>query len=88
MFVAQVRGTHMTPTTYEVHVRGHLPEQLARELGGATSIDAPPETVLLTPPVDQAGLHEILARVRDFGIELVEIRQTSERGYEEAAEPE
>jgi hypothetical protein len=67
----------MTPTTYEIHVRGHLPKWLGAELSDATAIEASPETVLLTPRIDQTGLHEMLARLRDLGIELVEIRRTA-----------
>jgi hypothetical protein len=35
----------------------------------------PVDTVLRGPVADQEGLHGILARLQDMGLELVEIRQ-------------
>jgi hypothetical protein len=68
----------MTHTTYEIHLRGHLPPELAADLGVTTSIEAPAETVLLTGPIDQAGVHELIDRLRDFGIELLELRRCAD----------
>lgn len=78
----------MADKTYEIHVRGELPQHLASDLGGLTSIEAPPETVLLTPLIDQAGLHDMLALLRDFGVELVEVRRTAEGDPAQRATPE
>ena len=49
-----------------------------REAGG--------ETLLLTPDLDQASLHQLVARLRDLGIELLELRQatTPKRSRREA----
>ena len=33
------------------------------------------ETLLLTPDLDQASLHQLVARLRDLGIELLELRK-------------
>ncbi|MGZ4594027.1 MAG: hypothetical protein ACXV3C_09165 [Actinomycetes bacterium] len=68
----------MTRVTYEIHLRGHLPPELVAGLGDATSIEAPAETVLLTQRIDQEGLHQLIGRLRDLGIELLELRRTPE----------
>ena len=46
-------------------------------LPGATSTQAGGETLLLTPDLDQASLHQLVARLRDLGIELLELRQAT-----------
>ncbi|MPV87253.1 hypothetical protein GB882_01125 [Georgenia ruanii] len=50
-----------------------------------TVVELPPQTILTTAPVDQAGLHELLARLTDFGIELLELGPAAGAG---AAPPE
>jgi hypothetical protein len=67
----------MSPTTYEVHLRGHLPPDLLAELEGATFSEADSETVLLTLDLDQEGLHRLVGQLRDLGIELLELRHVS-----------
>jgi hypothetical protein len=61
--------------TYEIHLRQHLPAEIGAELDVRTSIEEPVETVLLTGRIDQAGLYELIGRLRDFGIELLELRR-------------
>lgn len=68
----------MTHTTYEIRVRGQLAPDLMACLGQAKRFDAPAETVLVTRPIDQTDLNELIARLRDFGIELLELRRTAE----------
>ena len=67
----------MRHTTYEIHVRGDLPPALLAELDGATSREVDGETVLLTPDIDQESLHQLVTRLRDLGIELVEMRRAA-----------
>jgi hypothetical protein len=59
---------------YEIRIKGQVGEHLADALGMATVVE-PVDTVLRGPVVDQEGLHDILARLQDMGLELVEIRQ-------------
>ena len=78
----------MRQATYEIRLRGALPPDLLRSLPGATSTQAGGETLLLTPNLDQKSLHQLVARLRDLGIELLELRQAttpkrSRRGKEQ-----
>jgi hypothetical protein len=59
---------------YEIRVKGRVGEHLADALGLAT-VAEPVDTVLRGPVADQEGLHAILGRIQDLGLELVEIRQ-------------
>jgi hypothetical protein len=65
----------MRQATYEIHLRGALPPELLASLAGATCTEASGETVLLTPDIDQESLHQLVGRLRDLGIELLELRQ-------------
>jgi hypothetical protein len=67
----------MRQATYEIRLRGDLPPGLLPSLPGATSTQAGGETVLLTPDLDQSSLHQLVARLRDLGIELLELRQAT-----------
>lgn len=67
----------MSKATYEIHLRGDLPPHLLDGLAGATWTEAAGETVLLTLDLDQESLHQLVARLRDLGIELLELRQAS-----------
>ena len=68
----------MTHTTYEIRLSGQLAPDRTAFLGQAKRFDAPAETVLVTRPIDQTDLNELIARLRDFGIELLELRRTAE----------
>ena len=67
----------MRQATYEIRLRGALPPELLPSLPGATSTQAGGETLLLTPRLDQTSLHQLVARLRDLGIELLELRQAA-----------
>jgi RimJ/RimL family protein N-acetyltransferase len=59
-------------TTYELRVDGHLDDHWAATLGGLELTRLDDGTTSLTGPiVDQAGLHGVLARVRDLGVPLL-----------------
>jgi hypothetical protein len=78
----------MRQATYEIRLRGALPPELLPSLPGATSTPSGGETLLLTPELDQASLHQLVARLRDLGIELLELHKapttnSSRRGTEE-----
>jgi hypothetical protein len=38
----------------------------------------PPQMLLTTEPLDQAGLHGLLERLRNLGLDIVEIRASLE----------
>ena len=67
----------MRQATYEIHLRGALPPELLASFAGATCTEAGGETLLLTLDIDQESLHQLVRRLRDLGIELLELRQTT-----------
>jgi hypothetical protein len=68
----------MGSAIYEVRIKGSVPRRLLAELG-TTSLDhEPAQTVVRTAPTDQAALHGLLARLKASGLEVIEIRMTSE----------
>jgi hypothetical protein len=69
----------MRQATYEIHLRGALPPELLASLRSATCTEAAGETLLLTLDIDQESLHQLVGRLRDLGIELLELRQTTAR---------
>ena len=60
--------------TYEIRVIGAL-GPAAREAFSDVSIDVEPTATVLTADFGQSGLHALLDRVRDLGLELVDIKQ-------------
>jgi hypothetical protein len=69
----------MSSTTYEIRLRGHLSPQIAAALGRTTRVvEVPAETVLRTARIDPAGVHELIHRLGDFGIELLELRRCAD----------
>ena len=60
------------PQRYRIVVRGRLGERFGSEFEGMTLERRPGETVLVGP-ADQSGLHGVLARLRDLGIDLVSV---------------
>ena len=64
----------MTDATYEVRVAGAVPFEVLQELADVTSTEQELRTVLVCTLPDQAALHGLLARLRTFGLDLVEVR--------------
>ena len=64
----------MAAQTWEVRVRGPIPSDVLTELGAAGLTEEPAQTIMRTEPLDQAGLHAVLQRLRNLGLELLEIR--------------
>jgi hypothetical protein len=59
---------------YEIRIEGHLGDRWAAWFDGfAISTDGDGTTVLRGPLVDQAALHGLLQKVRDFGIPLISV---------------
>ena len=64
----------MAAQTWEVRVRGPIPSDVLAELGVVGLTAEPAQTIMRTEPLDQAGLHGVLQRLRNLGLELLEIR--------------
>lgn len=62
------------PTAYLIRVQGHLDDHRATSLG-ATTVDRDVAGSTLTVPVhDPAELYAVLARLRDLGATMLEVR--------------
>ncbi len=65
------------PTTYAIHVDGHLDDHWSPWLGDLDITRADDGTTTLTiSNADQAQLHGILASLRDIGAVITELRTT------------
>jgi hypothetical protein len=65
--------TREQPTRYEIVVKDRLSERFDGAFPGVELEPAKGRTVLRGEFVDQAQLHGVLERLRDFGIELVSV---------------
>jgi hypothetical protein len=62
---------------YEIRVKGVLGSGWSAWFEGLrVASDERGQTVIAGPVVDQAALHGLLAKVRDLGLELLEVRRT------------
>jgi hypothetical protein len=65
--------------TYTIRVKGHLDDRWSARLGGAgLHRCADGTTSVVVIDADQARLHGVLAGLRDLGVELIELRPTTE----------
>jgi hypothetical protein len=64
--------------TYEIRVVGAL-GPAGRRAFSDVSIQVEPAATVLTADVAQSGLHVLLNRVRDLGLELIDIKQMPRR---------
>ena len=65
---------HETRIRYGIRVKGALDARWADWFGGLTlRVLDNDETLLVGPVADQAALHGILAKIRDLGLELLEV---------------
>ena len=70
--------TRSPPTIYEIRIKGHLGDRWADRFEGMTFAHESDGTTLLCGPlVDQAALHGLLNGIRDLGLALVSVQQTS-----------
>lgn len=60
-------------TTYEIVIKGHLSDRLGSVFEDVDLRAQNGHTVLTGDFTDQAQLHGVLERIRDFGIELVSV---------------
>ena len=66
-------------TWYEIRVKSHLDESLSSSFAGmAMRYETPGETILFGPLPDQAALHGVLMRIRDLGLELLSVKQSTD----------
>jgi hypothetical protein len=64
-----------SPTYYQITIKAHLDSRWSIWFEGMTITNQPGgETVLIGPIVDQAALHGILAKIRDFGLPLIAVQ--------------
>ena len=62
---------------YEIRVRGVLDGGWSAWFDGLqVTSNARGQTTIAGPVTDQAALHGLLAKVRDLGLELLEVRRT------------
>jgi hypothetical protein len=65
-------------TSYEIHIKGRVSEQLLGVFEGMDATVQSGKTVLRGPVLDQAALHGLLDRIQALGLELVEVRRLPE----------
>ncbi len=61
---------------YEIRVNGVLDRGWSAWFDGLQVSDQHGQTTITGPIADQAALHGLLAKVRDLGLELLEVRRT------------
>jgi hypothetical protein len=66
---------------YEIRVKGHISDSWSSWFEGLTlRHEQSGETVLSGPLADEAALHGVLAKIRDLGLPLVEMKRSEQRG--------
>jgi hypothetical protein len=68
----------MEEPTFEVRVAGVVPEEDLLDLGVVARRTDRPQTVLYGEIKDEATLFGLLSRLRDLGIEVIEVRRSPE----------
>ena len=62
---------------YQIRVKGVLDSGWSAWFAGLqVTSDESGQTVIAGPVADQAALHGLLAKIRDLGLELLEVRRT------------
>jgi len=63
---------------YEIRTQGHIDRRWSDWFGGMALVHEPDgTTVIRCPALDQAGLHGLLAKVRDLGLPLISVTPTA-----------
>jgi len=68
----------MASAYYEIRVAGTLPSEVLLDFEWLSADPAPVETVLHGPLPDQASLAAFLARLEEFGADVIEVRRLRE----------
>ncbi|HEY7260021.1 MAG TPA: hypothetical protein VH589_00885 [Trebonia sp.] len=68
----------MASAYYEIRVAGMLPPEVLLDFEWLSADQAPIETILHGPLPDQASLAAFLARLEEFGADVIEIRRLRE----------
>ena len=72
--------------TYEIRVVGAL-GRVGQEAFADLAVDVEPTATVLSGDLDQAGLHEVLDRVRALGLELIDVKLAPSRPCGSGREP-
>jgi hypothetical protein len=68
------------PMIYQIRIKGHLDPHWADLFENLTiRLEDNGDTLLTGPVVDQAALHGLLKKVRDFGMTLVSVNQVQSK---------
>ncbi len=81
---------HDEPATYEIRLKGHLPDGWAEWFGEVAIGRAEDGTTHLTcPAIDQAALYGLIKKVRSLGLPLLSVKriETSQPGGGEECLP-
>ena len=66
----------ITPTYYQIKIKGHLDQHWSDWFDGLTiSHEAEGQTMLSGPVVDQAALFGLLAKVHNLNLTLISVKQ-------------
>jgi hypothetical protein len=64
------------PATYEIRLKGHLPDRWAGWFGEvAITLEEDGTTRLTCPAIDQAALHGLIKKVRSLGLPLLSVNR-------------
>ena len=75
-----------TPITYAIRVHGHLDDHWSAWLGHTDLTRDEDGTTTFTASIaDQAQLHGVLARLRDIGAVIIELRTTTAQAFDASA---
>jgi hypothetical protein len=73
---------------YLIRVKGHLDQERSSWFDGlAITHTTDGETILSGPIADQAALHGVLAKIRDLGLSLLEVKQGNSPREDERTNP-
>jgi len=69
----------MNPSTksviYQIRIEGHLDERWLRWFEGLDVAPLPEGETVISGKMDQSGLHGILNRIRDLGLDLISVQR-------------